>query len=354
MLRKFYIMEKFLLANLSFLLLVMSAVIFIELLLNFKKPLQLKLILLSIAFACLWKGFGIMYAFNYGYNRWLMELPNAILAGSFILLITHLIDASLSLFYRAYAFIIFITLLSLSIYYGFVLKVPLDVPITHISYYIQFIWCFFSVVTILLCLFLIFRLKSSEQKTNQYMSQLNNWAIYITSVFLTSCMAFLCIELFPSSALLKIINIIMDNLLVFMILFRPKFINNNHFKSSNTTFKVKLHADIDESAFTLHFFYHKYYVNPDANLESFAELLQSNPDDLRTYLKSHFKSSFKELINRNRIIVFQELVVAGKSKSYNLDGLAVQCGFSSRFHLFANFKKYHGGSPSDYIKAFEG
>jgi AraC-like DNA-binding protein len=94
-------------------------------------------------------------------------------------------------------------------------------------------------------------------------------------------------------------------------------------------------------------------------------LLEQNPDidkDEQRILKHVAKHSgdifiytcFKELINRNRIIVFQELVVAGKSKSYNLDGLAVQCGFSSRFHLFANFKKYHGGSPSDYIKAFEG
>ena len=347
-------MRIFTIANFSFLQLIMGIVVFIELLINFKKPLKLKLILMAIILACLWKGFGMLYMQSYTYNRWLSEQPSTILAGSFILLLAYLENAKFIFAYLLYAIIIIISLLSFSIYYSFFEQIPVYIPITQIANYIHYLWIGFTIATIILTLFLLFKLIVSPKKINSYISQLNNWAILITSVFLFSCIAFLAISMSNNPLLGNYINVILDTLLVFLILFRPNIINNNHLRSINTPFNPKQLNEIDESEFTLQFFYNKYYLQPDANLESFAQLVQSNPDNLRAYFKSHFKYNFKELINRNRIITFQELVKSGKSKEFNLDGLAMQSGFSSRFHLFANFKKYHGGSPSDYIKAFEG
>jgi AraC-like DNA-binding protein len=57
------------------------------------------------------------------------------------------------------------------------------------------------------------------------------------------------------------------------------------------------------------------------------------------------------LINKNRVLAFLELVKSDKVKNFTIEALSKECGFSSRFHLYNNFKKFHGGKPSDYIKS---
>jgi YesN/AraC family two-component response regulator len=63
--------------------------------------------------------------------------------------------------------------------------------------------------------------------------------------------------------------------------------------------------------------------------------------------------TFIELINKNRIDYFVTLVVNGNHKTYSIEGLAEMSGFGSRHSLYRNFKKYHGGSPSDFIQMNE-
>ena len=347
-------MRIFTLANFSFLQLIMGTVVFIELLINFKKPLTLKLILLAIVLACLWKGFGMLYMQSYTYNRWLSEQPSTILAGSFILLLALLKNEKFIFAYLLYAIIIIISLLSLSIYYSFFEQIPVYIPITQIANYIHYLWIGFTIATIILTSILLFKLIASTKMINSYISQLNNWAILITSVFLFSCIAFLTISISNNPLLGNYINVIFDTLLVFLILFRPNIINNNHLRSINTPFNPKQLNEIDESEFTLQFFYNKYYLKVDANMEDFAEIVGFKPEVIRKHIATNYQFSFIELTNKNRVLAFLELVKTDKVKNYTIEGLAKECGFSSRFHLYNNFKKFHGGTPGDYIKTIQG
>ncbi len=92
----------------------------------------------------------------------------------------------------------------------------------------------------------------------------------------------------------------------------------------------------------------------DANMEYFAEIVGFKPEVIRKHISTNYQLSFIELTNKNRVLAFLELVKTDKVKNYTIEGLAKECGFSSRFHLYNNFKKFHGGTPGDYIKTIQG
>ena len=48
---------------------------------------------------------------------------------------------------------------------------------------------------------------------------------------------------------------------------------------------------------------------------------------------------------------FIELVRSPKYNQYSIDALAKEAGFNSRHHLYKPFKKFHGGTPSDFISS---
>jgi YesN/AraC family two-component response regulator len=58
-----------------------------------------------------------------------------------------------------------------------------------------------------------------------------------------------------------------------------------------------------------------------------------------------------EIINKNRVDYFIELVRSPKYNQYSIDALAKEAGFNSRHHLYKPFKKFHGGTPSDFISS---
>ena len=111
---------------------------------------------------------------------------------------------------------------------------------------------------------------------------------------------------------------------------------------------------MDDAIFINHFFYQKYYLKMDANMEYFAEIVGFKPEVIRKHISTNYQLSFIELTNKNRVLAFLELVKTDKVKNYTIEGLAKECGFSSRFHLYNNFKKFHGGTPGDYIKTIQG
>jgi len=147
----------------------------------------------------------------------------------------------------------------------------------------------------------------------------------------------------------------MNILYVIAILYRPNFINNSNIKlKANTSFNIKELDNMDDAIFINHFFYQKYYLKMDANMEDFAETVGFKSEVIRKHITTNYQLSFIELINKNRVLAFLELVKSDKVKNYTIEGIAKECGFSSRFHLYNNFKKFHGGTPGDYIKTIQG
>jgi AraC-like DNA-binding protein len=61
--------------------------------------------------------------------------------------------------------------------------------------------------------------------------------------------------------------------------------------------------------------------------------------------------TFNDLVNKNRVDYFIDIIHNPKYLNFTIDALAKEAGFSSRQHLYKPFKKFHGGNPSDIMDA---
>jgi AraC-like DNA-binding protein len=340
----------------AFLLLSLAIILFFDILYKFKRPLTLRYLFLMISLGFLWKGLGYFYFLNFFYNRWLIEFPNTILASCLVLILAHLKDHKIKPKYLVYCVLITLTQFSILFYLSFIAQLPLYIPSMQVAVSIKMIRIVYSISTISICTFLIFKILSSLKQTNDYIKQLKNWYFILSFIFVISAFAFTSID-FASSAnsLPLLLNICTNILYVIAILYRPNFINNSNIKlKSNTSFNIKELDNMDDAIFINHFFYQKYYLKMDANMEDFAEIVGFKQEVIRKHITTNYQFSFIELINKNRVLAFLELVKSDKVKNFTIEGIAKECGFSSRFHLYNNFKKFHGGTPGDYIKTIQG
>jgi YesN/AraC family two-component response regulator len=60
--------------------------------------------------------------------------------------------------------------------------------------------------------------------------------------------------------------------------------------------------------------------------------------------------NFSDLINKSRIDYFINLIKSQKYKDYTIDALSEMTGFGTRQTLYRNFKKFHGGKPTDLFR----
>ena len=106
-----------------------------------------------------------------------------------------------------------------------------------------------------------------------------------------------------------------------------------------------------DSLFIDIFFSKMYYLNNEATVDDLRKQLELTADELSNYIYNNYGLSTTDFINKHRIAYFIDLINTGKFQEYTIDALAQKAGFSSRFHLYKSFKKFHGGTPSDYIKS---
>ena len=337
----------------AFLLLSLAIILFFDILYKFKRPLTLRYLLLMVSIGFFWKGLGYFYYLNFSYNRWLIEFPNTILASCMVLILAHLKDHRIKLKYLIYCLLITLTQFSIIFYISYIAQLPLHIPSMQVSSAIKMVRILYSISTISICCVLIFKILRSLKQTNDYIAKLKNWYFILSFIFIISAFAFTSID-FASSvkSYALLLNICMNILYIIAILYRPNFINNSNIKLKTITpFSIKELDKMDDSLFIKHFFYEKYYLKLDANMEDFAEIAGFKQEVIRKHIATNYQLSFIELINKNRVLAFQELVKSDKVKNYTIEGIARECGFSTRYHLYNNFKKYHGGTPGDYIKS---
>ncbi|SHI42786.1 AraC-type DNA-binding protein [Aquimarina spongiae] len=94
----------------------------------------------------------------------------------------------------------------------------------------------------------------------------------------------------------------------------------------------------------------KLYQDPTINAVSFAKRFNLQKKDIVDYLRVTKKGSFIEYINRLRIEEFKRLLKDEKHKNYDLVGLALECGFTSKSTFFRVFKKQEGITPNEFKK----
>ena len=102
--------------------------------------------------------------------------------------------------------------------------------------------------------------------------------------------------------------------------------------------------------FLISFFTKHYYLQEDATLEQFCiQNKIASSEHLQDQILMKYNMTFSNLVNKNRVEYFIELVRSPKYSLYSIDALAKEAGFNSRHHLYKPFKKFHGGTPSEFI-----
>ena len=118
-------------------------------------------------------------------------------------------------------------------------------------------------------------------------------------------------------------------------------------------FNLEQEAEIDELVFLNLFQEKKFFAKKDASLDGLASQLEVSSQQLSQFIQKKYNISFSDLVNKNRVNYFFEIVQDPAYHNYTIDALAREVGFSSRQHLNKPFKKFHGGNPSDLIDPTE-
>ena len=200
----------------------------------------------------------------------------------------------------------------------------------------------------------LFIIHSKKDNGNLYKEKINKWSRYLSVTLL-----FLLIYLLTAFILFKndIRSIYVDTrflhvvtrftMLVF-ILFRPKLIDEADFSTSiiNLNFNK---STISAPNFDFLFYNNHYFLDREAHIEDFALKLNHSEKEVTDFLKTQTSDSFNELVNKNRIKYFKELLNAKKHESFTIEALSEMSGYNNRQSMYNAFKKHVGCSPSEYI-----
>lgn len=151
----------------------------------------------------------------------------------------------------------------------------------------------------------------------------------------------------------NLLSIFISFYLLLLVLKRPTFLNTAAKKIAfGHKFNLEQEVEIDELVFLNTFLQEKYFVQKDASLEGLANKLKVSTPFLSLFIQKKYNMSFSDLVNKNRVNYFFEIVQNPLYHNFTIDALAREVGFSSRQHLNKPFKKFHGGNPSDLIDSF--
>jgi AraC-like DNA-binding protein len=193
-----------------------------------------------------------------------------------------------------------------------------------------------------------------SEDTNHYYQRIRNWTktfvfLELMAVVLFSIMNSFLISYDGGNIMLIIIGF----MVLLIVLYRPRFINTQSIKLSlSSKFRRDESINLSDANFYTPFFTNHYYLQEDATLEQFCiqNGISSN-EELQDQILKKYNMSFSNLVNKNRVDYFVELVRSPNYTHYSIDALAKEAGFNSRHHLYKPFRKFHGGTPSDFISS---
>jgi AraC-like DNA-binding protein len=206
----------------------------------------------------------------------------------------------------------------------------------------------------LFVLYYIYNILFKFSFNNIYFKEMQVWTFSFFMLLLAQLIIVLLYAFLEIPYQYKIfISIAFSLFLLLIILYRPGFINKNGSKISfGLLFKRdSSESKINEIDFDFHFYNNMYYKNQTANLLEFSNIMGVSKDALFNHIYFKYSMSFDDLINKNRVKYFIEIMKKSESKNLTIDALGKEAGFSSRQNLYKPFKKFHGGNPSDLLDA---
>ncbi len=92
----------------------------------------------------------------------------------------------------------------------------------------------------------------------------------------------------------------------------------------------------------------KVFKNPNLTVQSFAAMMDISRNELINHFKLVQKSTFKDFINRLRVEEVKQLIHDDHYAKYDLTGIALECGFSSKSTFQRVFKEKEGMTPGEF------
>jgi AraC-like DNA-binding protein len=191
---------------------------------------------------------------------------------------------------------------------------------------------------------------------NIYFDKIKVWTLSIFILVICMLLMYIPFPIFRTNTyFLFYISILFYLYILFVILYRPVFLNKSSMKIAlGENFKKNSDLLIKDIDFIQHFFTYFYFTKPDASIENFSMVLNVGSNDLYKYVYYKYNMTFNDLVNKHRVEYFIDIIHNPKYLNFTIDALAKEAGFSSRQHLYKPFKKFHGGNPSDLIDSIAG
>ena len=343
---------------LSYLYAILAAIsflVFVDVLVLYKNNKLLKTFFLLFLFGTIFFSLGNIYCNYFGYNR-LIVVP---IKSFLIFCLAGYI--SIIFYHKVINWLIFIPLSFVIIqwfglfYFEFIDPKPHHLDLSNHELiglsrnYLRLIFTsifFFPVINIYL------KLKAKHRNKNIYNIQYFRWALTIIISLGIVIIAQLMSCIYPeNSNLVSFLVIIALLTNVLTLFYRPKFINKGDLRMSiASSFIKKIDLGFPEATFEELFFSKFYYLDPNASLLHFSELSNIPVNDIPVYLERKYKMNFNDLLNKQRVNYFVDLIKKVDYQHLTIDALAQLSGFNSRHHLFKPFQKFHGGTPSALMR----
>ena len=206
-----------------------------------------------------------------------------------------------------------------------------------------------TIIFLYLYMNIYWKLLSSLNENNIYSKKLRKWIIFFIIFYIIAAINNIFLQFYPQQiSIIRSLTIFTHLTICILIFYRPKFINRSELAISiGKTFRQNAIALIDENKFKLEFHTNQYFLNPNASIENFTELMNVNASILNEYINQKTNLTFNDLVNKTRVEHFVAISSSNQYKNLTIEGLATLSGFGSKQTFYRNFKKFHGGSPSN-------
>jgi len=337
-------------------ILILSGVVFVDVLIKLKNPLIVKLMLLLIIVGIGWNAFATIYTYYQGYNRWMIELPYVLIfigcLNFFSLIYSHNVKNRMLLF----SGFLLVTQLYFLFYFSWIHPVEPSInikDITQLGILRKVIKVVYATLSLVIIIDIAKKITKKYSEDNLYFNQVRKWTIGIGGVF-SFCMIVHIVKTVNESfdTIIEIVKGTAHFAALLLILYRPIFLNYADFKIVlSDRFNLKGQKEFANLDFIKLFFDELYFLNTEADINFLADKLGTNVGIVHSYIKENYQMTFPEFVNKHRVDYFVSLIASGECNNQTIESLALKAGFSSRQNLNKCFKKFHGGNPSDLIRA---
>ena len=345
----------------------LSVVVLMDLIIKFKRPINLKIILLLIVLSITMSSiikflsinevdnfffftfckiialFGLLNFFSHIYFNYFRKLIYyfTIFAVIFFFIAQYYIYNNHVQPYTVNGSVYMVEIMP--IYAGF--KLPIIFQITRLV----IVFVTFSLLSYFLYN-IIFRINYD----NVYYKKIKYFTISIQLFTLSMLVLFLIRNIFKIENLYFNIFILsyFRIFLLLILLYRPNFLNRASTRISFSNLFYNKLTNISEIEFTNKFYNEFYFKNKCANIVEFSNILNEQVDDINYYVNQKYGLTFDDLINKNRIEYFVEIIKNPEYQNYTIEALSKEIGFTSRSSFYKPFKRFHGGNPSDLIEVY--